>query len=76
VTGSSRIKVIVGVVIGALGALIVLQNLQRVDTMILFWRVTLPHAALLAIVFAAGLAMGAAFAVMNFARCRKGGAAT
>jgi uncharacterized integral membrane protein len=75
-TGSSRAKMIVGIVIGVMGALIVLQNLQRVDTMILFWRVTLPHVVLLAIVFVAGLVLGATFAVMNFARCRKDGGST
>jgi uncharacterized integral membrane protein len=63
-------------VIGAVGVLIVLQNLQRVDTMILFWRVTLPHVVTLGIVFVAGLILGATFAVLNFSRCRKDGGAT
>ena len=46
--------------IGAVGVIVVLQNFQRVDTMILFWRLTLPHVVLLAVVFGAGLALGGA----------------
>ena len=67
-TGPSRAKMIVGIVIGALGAIIVLQNFQRVDTMILFWRVTLPHIALLGIVFGAGVVLGGVLTVMWYRR--------
>lgn len=62
-TGPSKAKMIVGIVIGVLGAIIVLQNFQRVDTMVLFWRMTLPHVALLGIVFGAGFVSGAVLAV-------------
>ena len=63
-TGPSRAKMIVGIVIGALGAIIVLQNFQRVDTMVLFWRMTLPHIALLGIVFGAGVILGMVLVIM------------
>jgi uncharacterized integral membrane protein len=62
-TGVSRAKMIVAIVIGAAGAIIVLQNFQRVDTMVLFWRMTLPHVVLLGIVFGAGFVLGGACAV-------------
>jgi len=62
--GLSRAKMIVAIVIGAVGLIVVLQNFQRVDTMILFWRLTLPHAVLLAVVFGAGLALGAALSAL------------
>jgi uncharacterized integral membrane protein len=55
---------IAGIVVGALGAIIVLQNFQRVDTMVLFWRMTLPHIALLGIVFGAGVILGMVLAIM------------
>jgi len=67
-TGPSRAKMIVGIVIGVLGALIVFQNFQRVDTMVLFWRLTLPHAALLGIVFGAGFILGGVLSVMWYIR--------
>ena len=63
-TGQSRAKMIVGIVVGILGAIIVLQNFQRVDTMVLLWRLTLPHAALLGIVFGAGFVLGAVLCLM------------
>jgi uncharacterized integral membrane protein len=62
--GLSRTKMIVAIVVGAVGAIVVLQNFQRVDTMILFWRVTLPHVVLLAVVFGAGLALGVALSAL------------
>ena len=67
-TGPSRAKMIVGIVIGALGAIIVLQNFQRVDTMVLFWQFTLPHSVLLGIVFVCGLVLGAVLSLMWCAR--------
>ncbi len=67
-TGPSRAKMIVGIVVGVIGAIIVLQNFQPVDTMVLFWRMTLPHVALLGIVFGAGIVLGAALAVMWYFR--------
>ncbi|MBN1461704.1 MAG: hypothetical protein JXA57_19410, partial [Armatimonadetes bacterium] len=65
-TGPTRAKMIVGIVIGALGAIIVLQNFQRVDTMVLFWRMTLPHIALLGMVFGAGVILGVALTGMLY----------
>jgi len=75
-TGPSRAKMIVGIVIGAVGAIIVLQNFQRVDTMVLFWRMTLPHIALLGIVFGAGIVLGSALTVMFYRRLWASGGAT
>jgi uncharacterized integral membrane protein len=72
-SGPSRAKMIVGIVIGAIGLIIVFQNFQRVDTMVLFWRMTLPHIALLGIVFAAGFILGAVISVMWCTRHRQGG---
>lgn len=63
-TGPSRAKMIVAIVIGAVGALIVLQNFQPVETRILFWRLTWPHVVVLGIVFAAGLILGAVLSLM------------
>ncbi|OQX85947.1 MAG: hypothetical protein B6D63_01080 [Candidatus Latescibacteria bacterium 4484_7] len=57
-SGASKAKMIVGVVIGVLGLIIVFQNFQRVDTMVLLWRLTMPHILLLGIVFAAGFILG------------------
>ena len=62
--GLSRAKMVVAIVIGAVGMIVVLQNFQRVDTMVLFWRVTLPHVVLLAVVFGAGLALGVALSAL------------
>jgi uncharacterized integral membrane protein len=55
---------IIGIVIGVIGIIIVFQNFQRVDTMVLFWRLTWPHIAVLGIVFGAGCILGVALAVM------------
>jgi uncharacterized integral membrane protein len=75
-TGLSRAKMSVGIVIGILGAIIVFQNFQRVDTMVLFWRMTLPHAALLGIVFGAGFILGGVLSVMWYIRLwQRGGTA-
>ncbi len=63
-SGPSRAKMIVGIVLGALGLIIVFQNFQRVDTMVLFWRMTLPHIAVLGIVFGAGFISGGVLCVM------------
>jgi uncharacterized integral membrane protein len=63
-TGPSRAKMIVAIVLGVLGAIIVLQNFQPVETNVLFWRLTLPHVAFLGIVFAAGFILGAVLSVM------------
>ncbi|MFO7916167.1 MAG: LapA family protein [Candidatus Krumholzibacteriales bacterium] len=67
-TGVSRAKMITAIVLGALGIIIVLQNFRDVETRILFWRLTMPHMAVLGIVFAAGLVLGAALAVMYYFR--------
>jgi uncharacterized integral membrane protein len=75
-TGPSRAKMIVGIVIGALGAIIVLQNFQSVDTMVLLWRLTLPHAALLGIVFGAGFVLGGVLSVMWYVRLWQRGGTT
>jgi uncharacterized integral membrane protein len=63
-SGPSKAKMIVGIVIGVIGLIIVFQNFQRVDTMVLFWRMTLPHIAVLGIVFVAGIILGAVLSVM------------
>jgi len=75
-TGPSRAKMIVAIVISAVGAIIVLQNFQRVDTMVLFWRMTLPHIVLLGIVFGAGIALGSVLTVMWYRRQWVSGGAT
>jgi uncharacterized integral membrane protein len=73
-TGLSRAKMIVAVVVGAIGVIIVFQNFRPVDTMILFWQLTLPHVVLLAIVFGAGLILGVLLSGMRRAGVpRKGG---
>ena len=73
-TGPSRAKMIVGIVIGVLGVIIVFQNFQPVDTIVLFWRLTLPHVAFLGIVFGTGFILGAVLSVMWYIRRqRKGG---
>lgn len=63
-TGVSRAKMITAIVLGGLGIIIALQNFRDVETRILFWRLTMPHVAVLGIVFAAGVILGAALAVM------------
>ena len=72
-TGPSRAKMIVGIVVGVLGAIIVLQNFQRVDTMVLFWQFTTPHSVLLGIVFICGLVLGAVLSLMWCTRRAQGG---
>lgn len=67
-TGPSRAKMIIAIVFGALGLIIVLQNFQNVETRILFWRLTLPHIAILGIVFGAGSILGAVLATMRCVR--------
>jgi len=63
-TGVSKAKMITAIVLGALGIIITLQNFRDVETRILFWRLSMPHVAVLGIVFAAGVILGAALAVM------------
>jgi len=65
-TGTSKAKLIVGIVIGVLGIIIVLQNFQRVDTMLLLWRLTMPHIVLLAIVFVAGFILGTVISMLGY----------
>jgi hypothetical protein len=67
-TTPSKAKMIIGIVIGALGALIVFQNLEPVDTQVLLWRFTMPHAVLLAIMLGAGFVLGITVSVMLGAR--------
>ena len=67
-TKPSKAKMIIGIVIGALGVLIALQNLARVDTMVLLWRFTMPHALLLVIMLGAGFVLGVTVALMLGAR--------
>ncbi len=67
-TGPSRAKMIIAIVIGVLGVIIVLQNFQSVETNVLFWRLTMPHVAFLGIVFGAGFILGAVLAVMWYIR--------
>lgn len=59
---------IVGIVLGVLGLIIVLQNFQTVETRILLWKLTSPHVFVLAIVFVAGFICGAALSVMWYIR--------
>jgi len=75
-TGPPRYKLIIAIVISALGAIIVLQNFQSVDTMVFFWRMTLPHIALLGIVFGCGIALGSVLTVMWYRRQWVSGGAT
>ena len=63
-TGPSRAKMIIAIVLGVLGIIIVLQNFQTVETSVLFWRLKLPHIAFLGIVFVAGFILGAVLSVM------------
>lgn len=60
----TRAKMIVAIVLGALGLIVVLQNFQAVETRLLLWRLTMPHVVVLAIVFGAGCILGAVLAVM------------
>jgi uncharacterized integral membrane protein len=63
-TGPTRAKMIVAIVLGVLGLIIVLQNFQPVETNLLLWRLTMPHMILLAIVFVLGCILGAGLTVM------------
>jgi uncharacterized integral membrane protein len=63
-TKPSKAKMIIGIVIGAVGAVIALQNLQPVNTVMLLWRFTMPHVLLLAIMLGAGFVLGVTVAVM------------
>ena len=63
-TRPSKAKMIIGIVIGAVGALIALQNLQPVNTVVLLWRFTMPHVLLLAIMLGAGFVLGVTVSVM------------
>jgi uncharacterized integral membrane protein len=67
-TGPSRAKMIVAIVLGVIGVIIVFQNFQPVETNVLLWRLTLPHVVFLGIVFGAGCILGAVLSVMWFAR--------
>jgi len=67
-TKPSKAKMIIGIIIGAVGVLIVFQNLAPVNTMVLLWRFTMPHALLLAIMLGAGFVLGFTVAVMLGAR--------
>jgi uncharacterized integral membrane protein len=67
-TKPSKAKMIIGIVIGAVGAVIALQNLQPVNTVMLLWRFTMPHVLLLAIILGAGFVLGVTVAVMLGAR--------
>jgi uncharacterized membrane protein YciS (DUF1049 family) len=70
-TGLSRAKMIIGIVIGVLGVIIVFQNFQSVETNVMLWRMTLPHVALLGIVFGAGFVLGGVLSVMWYLRHRQ-----
>jgi len=75
-TGPSRAKMIVAIVVGVLGAIIVFQNFQPVETKVLVWRLTLPHVAFLGIIFGSGFILGAVLSVMWYIRqLKKGGIA-
>ena len=65
---TSKAKMIVGIVVGVIGAIIALQNLQPVETMILLWRFTMPHALLLVIMLGAGFVFGMTVALMPGAK--------
>jgi uncharacterized integral membrane protein len=54
----NNVKTIVAVVLGVLVLTVIFQNIRPVDTMILFWSLSLPHVVLLAIVFLLGLILG------------------
>ena len=70
-TGPSRAKMIVAIVVGVIGVIIVLQNFQPVETNVLLWRLTLPHVVFLGIVFAAGCILGTVLSVVWCARQSK-----
>jgi uncharacterized integral membrane protein len=51
-------KVIIGLILGIIILIIIIQNVRNVPTDILFWSITLPHIFLLFIVFAIGILVG------------------
>jgi uncharacterized integral membrane protein len=51
-------KVIIGLILGIVILIIIIQNVRNVPTDILFWSITLPHIFLLFIVFAIGILVG------------------
>ncbi len=61
---TTKAKMIVGIVVGVLGAIIALQNLEPVQTMVLLWRFTMPQVLLLAIMLGAGFVLGITIAIM------------
>jgi uncharacterized integral membrane protein len=67
-TKPSKAKMIIGIVIGAVGAVIALQNLQSVNTVVLLWQFTMPHVLLLAIMLGAGFVLGVTVSVILGAR--------
>jgi uncharacterized integral membrane protein len=70
-TGPSRAKMIVAIVVGVVGVIIVLQNFQPVETNVLLWRLTLPHVVFLGMVFGAGCILGIVLSVIWCARQSK-----
>ena len=52
-------KLIVILVLLALGAIVVFQNTESVQTNILFWSITMPRAILLPVTAAVGFVIGA-----------------
>ncbi|MBN2072138.1 MAG: LapA family protein [Candidatus Krumholzibacteriota bacterium] len=67
-SGTTRAKMIVAIVLGLIGIIIVLQNFQPVETKILIWRLTMPHVVFLGIVFASGLILGAVITFILYMR--------
>ncbi|MBN2184915.1 MAG: LapA family protein [Candidatus Krumholzibacteriota bacterium] len=68
-TGASRARMVVAIVLGLLGLVVVLQNFQQVETNVLFWRLSMPHIAFLGMVFGAGCILGVVLTIM-FYNCR------
>lgn len=64
----SEARMFIGIVIGAMGAIMALQNLQPVDTNVLLWRFTMLHVLLLAILLGAGFILGVTVCVILGAR--------
>lgn len=60
---SKTVRVIGWVLVG-LALVIVLQNLQDVQTKVLLWRFTLPHAVLLGIMLLVGILCGLVVSAM------------
>ena len=70
-SGASKAKMIIAIVVGVIGAIIVLQNFQPVETNVLIWRLTLPHVVFLGIAFGAGIILGATLSVLLYMRQMK-----